>query len=984
MRRLLSAILALYLAAGVLPVQILAEETEEPIEEQSEVIEEAEEITETEEETEEEIIIPEETAVPEETEIPEITEEPVQTEEPVIEEAVPETAEPVIEEVIPEQEEITVPEETAVPEVTEEPVIEEVIPEPVEEVIPETAEPEEVIEEPVEEHTEAPAAEEVIPETEEPVIEEKSGEEAEVFESKYKITFDANGGVFPDGSSKMTDTTYDDGDIYVDSSEKPYKDGYAFYGWYTTKDMKDSTRAGGMMTFTKDTTLYAGYKPCYTVTLNVNYIGYLFGYTQEGKYIDEKTTASYKIIKGMTAVTEDTFMVHEPEGYLFTGWYLDKYCTPGKEAENYIPAGNITLYAGWAESNTIEVVYHGNGGKYGGKETVTDDIRMSSAIEDVPEFKKSGEVIEGWYIDKGLTQKIPDIYAFYPGYANKTGDPVHLYAKWISPVKVTLDANGGKLLGSKKKTYNVAKGEGIKDFGAEPERSGYIFDGWYTSTDYVKKIDVSEYPFTSSMTVYAKWTPAVKVTFKGNNKGAFYDYDEEEDGNNLKNAVYLVAKGDTFAESCSKYGNLEYLYGILTNVTDMIPAFYANSGYTFAGWFKDSALTKPFSFEKDKLTADTTLYPKTVKTSSAKKYTVTINANGGLFEDDVPDHFTYYKDEYFTYSAWWITAPAGKKLAGFTTVKNDASTLISPLQEVMESLPIQTEYKITSNITLYAYYVPEYTVILESNGGYFRDGYYWSTAYVVKRTVGKGEKITDIYPKSEDSEGTILTTEDGKIFLGWYSDKACKTLVTHKLHQYAIKKNQTLYAKWGKPLKAGWKKTSGKWWYQCEDGSYYNEGLQKIGKKYYFFQSNGYILTGWKQVGSAWYYFNTGGDAAVGWKKIGKVWYYFSAEGVMQKSWKKISGKWYYFKPSGAMVTGWQKIGGKWYWFESGGAMVTGWKKISGKWYWFDSSGVMKTGWKKLSGKWYYFDSSGAMVTGTRTIGGKTYNFDSNGVCLNP
>ena len=42
------------------------------------------------------------------------------------------------------------------------------------------------------------------------------------------------------------------------------------------------------------------------------------------------------------------------------------------------------------------------------------------------------------------------------------------------------------------------------------------------------------------------------------------------------------------------------------------PADPVKDGYTFGGWFKDAGLTQPWDFDKDTVTADTTLYPKWV------------------------------------------------------------------------------------------------------------------------------------------------------------------------------------------------------------------------------------------------------------------------------------------------------------------------------------------------------------------------------------
>ena len=57
------------------------------------------------------------------------------------------------------------------------------------------------------------------------------------------------------------------------------------------------------------------------------------------------------------------------------------------------------------------------------------------------------------------------------------------------------------------------------------------------------------------------------------------------------------------------------------------PAAPTKSGYTFGGWYDDSALTSVFSFST-KITKDTTLYAKWID-ASVPTYTVTFETNGG-------------------------------------------------------------------------------------------------------------------------------------------------------------------------------------------------------------------------------------------------------------------------------------------------------------------------------------------------------------------
>lgn len=67
---------------------------------------------------------------------------------------------------------------------------------------------------------------------------------------------------------------------------------------------------------------------------------------------------------------------------------------------------------------------------------------------------------------------------------------------------IRFETNGGTEI----KTVYVQKGENVDLSGYVPERSGYIFDGWYTGNDFEEKVD--EIEAGGGSTVYAKWTKA--------------------------------------------------------------------------------------------------------------------------------------------------------------------------------------------------------------------------------------------------------------------------------------------------------------------------------------------------------------------------------------------------------------------------------------------------------------------------------------------
>lgn len=121
-----------------------------------------------------------------------------------------------------------------------------------------------------------------------------------------------------------------------------------------------------------------------------------------------------------------------------------------------------------------------------------------------------------------------------------------------------------------------------------PVRSGYVFDAWYTDTAFTQKFDGFGSAITADLTLYAKWSEAVKVTVVYNNAQG----SKEE----------LIVKGGTIA---------------LETPTQ--------SGFDFDGWFTDEALTIPFDATKA-ITADTTVYALWLEGGVTYR-TVTYNMN---------------------------------------------------------------------------------------------------------------------------------------------------------------------------------------------------------------------------------------------------------------------------------------------------------------------------------------------------------------------
>ncbi len=100
----------------------------------------------------------------------------------------------------------------------------------------------------------------------------------------------------------------------------------------------------------------------------------------------------------------------------FLGWYTEP--TGGEEVTSYNGEEDITLYAHWdAEDMTIS--FEENGG-----EEISDiAIPYGSEIGELPTTTKTGFILEGWYSDEELTNKVLS--------STVVNDNMALYAKWI-------------------------------------------------------------------------------------------------------------------------------------------------------------------------------------------------------------------------------------------------------------------------------------------------------------------------------------------------------------------------------------------------------------------------------------------------------------------------------------------------------------------------------------------------------------------------
>lgn len=96
---------------------------------------------------------------------------------------------------------------------------------------------------------------------------------------------------------------------------------------------------------------------------------------------------------------------------------------------------------------------------------------------------------------------------------------------------------------------------------SDPTKSGYAFDGWYSDTSLTTPYTISTYPF-NDITLYAKWVTSKLYTITFDSNG-----------------------GSAVSSITQNYGT-----------TVSAPTDPTMTGYTFAGWFSDVALTQSYTF----------------------------------------------------------------------------------------------------------------------------------------------------------------------------------------------------------------------------------------------------------------------------------------------------------------------------------------------------------------------------------------------------
>ena len=278
----------------------------------------------------------------------------------------------------------------------------------------------------------------------------------------------------------------------------------------------------------------------------------------------------------------------------------------------------------------------------------------------------------------------------------KAGD-LTLYAQW-EPVtaEVTFDPNGG-LGDTFKETWTY--GQTPANLGAAklPKNTGYIFSGYYDAASGGSQImkangspNISKSTYTSSKTLYARWTPITyRIQFYGDNGTSLLG--------EMKNVAY---NNLTLPGANGKSGSTQVFSSI------------SKSGHVFIGWSTVPGLsTAMYEANKHYTVGLTDTQDATVRLYPAWRamdnYTVTYDANGGT---GAPEAESVREDN----SGYTLSSAKPTRdnytFQGWATTPNAATAGFKP------GASFGT---VTADVTLYAVWKQNPSVTYDANGGYF-------------------------------------------------------------------------------------------------------------------------------------------------------------------------------------------------------------------------------------------------------------------------
>ena len=282
--------------------------------------------------------------------------------------------------------------------------------------------------------------------------------------------------------------------------------GKIFAGWAAAPDGAVQYEDGAAITLDKALDLYAVWADAYTVTLK-----------------NGQDVYATILVPQNTAIGSRLPADPAKKGYTFGGWFSGEE----KLTAETVISGDVTYTANWSPI-TYTIAFSGGEGGQGDMDSIPATYDQEVALPKNT-FTRPGYGFNGWSTSSGISSGSYADEATVKNLTTKQGETVTLYAAWRGlPVKVTLHLNydGAEditrtgVVGS---NYNyILDADGRVKFSTveDPQRTGYIFDGWYDAAEGGNEIALS-YKLTAEdaengFHMYAHWTKGITVHFDGN------------------------------------------------------------------------------------------------------------------------------------------------------------------------------------------------------------------------------------------------------------------------------------------------------------------------------------------------------------------------------------------------------------------------------------------------------------------------------------
>lgn len=380
--------------------------------------------------------------------------------------------------------------------------------------------------------------------------------------------------------------------------DPPERPGYIFKYW--AKDEAGSQRYQEY--FPEDGTLYAVWSKISTITFENTDLKPLE--IRDDVYVQTPNEGNLSI--------NYSLIIPKMEGKIFLGWYKDEDCKTIYNLDSTYINNDITLYAKWKDidEDTIKISFVTNNGEtiddiYVLKKShITDGNYLSYSNNNEKYYfyfkntqnklKNGDKNLTGWYLDENLTKPL-DVYT------NIEKDCT-LYAKYGKSITLTCDFNDGSgetitvstIEGAHTCLTFTLKHDNLTNSATSlPTKTsdGFALTGWYKEPECLTLCDETVI-FTEDTTIYAQWSPIIKLSFVTN-------CDTTIEPVNVAGGVNIYF--DELFKEWHYYDPADDGFRIIKQIT--------KDSYKFDGWYTDpECLT--LCNESIIFTEDTTVYAK--------------------------------------------------------------------------------------------------------------------------------------------------------------------------------------------------------------------------------------------------------------------------------------------------------------------------------------------------------------------------------------